>query len=111
MNDKRDFVSTKYTHKLKGLVRNLVYSASPYILIAYLLIFATKFHGSGMSDMLSTAYLFLAFYYIGVFRKLYTKNSQILSYLRTYNYYVLFSLLVFQIPFFVCPAIPDENAD
>ena len=74
INDDSDFVSTKSTHKLNVIIKNLMFSAFPYILIFYLLVFAATFHGSGMSDLLSTVYLCLAFYYIVNFRKLYTKN-------------------------------------
>jgi hypothetical protein len=83
----------------------------PYFLIGYLIIFAATFHGSGMSDLISTVYLFLAFYYIVNFRKFFTKNSNMLTTLRMYNYVVLFSQLVFQAPVFLCPAIPTNNAD
>jgi hypothetical protein len=83
------------------------------IYITYMLILATTFHGTGMSDLISAVYLFYAFYYILYFRRLYTKNSVILSSIRKYNIFVLLSILIFQIPAFVCPSVTynDEGVE
>lgn len=107
MNDRNDFISPKYSHKFKGVISNIFFNGFPYFLIAYMMILAATFHGKGKSDLISTVYLFLAFYYIVNFRKLYTKNSNLISYLRKYNLIVLFSILIFEIPVFICPAILD----
>lgn len=81
-----------------------MFNGFPYVFISYLMFFAATFHGSGMSDLLSTVYLFLAMYYIVNFRKLYTKNYEMLKFIRNYNLIVLLAVIIFQIPLFICPS-------
>ena len=73
-----------------------------------MMIFATTFHGTETSDLLTTIYLFIALYYVINFRKLYTRNSKLLSFLRSYNLLVLFALLAFQAPLFLCPTLSQS---
>jgi hypothetical protein len=110
-NDEHDFMNSNGRRKPKAydVYLQMTFCWFPYFLIGYLIIFAATFHGSGMTDMISTVYLFLAFYYIVNFRKFFTKNSNMLTTLRIYNYVVLFSQLAFQAPLFLCPAIPSSN--
>lgn len=74
---------------------NFLFNVFPYFLIASLMLIAASFHGSGMADLISMVYLCLSFYYIINFRKLYTQNQALLSYLRSYNFIVLFLILAF----------------
>lgn len=71
------------------------FSGLPYVLVFYMLFVAATFHGAGMSDAISTVYLFIAFYYILNWRKLYTRNQQMLTYLRNFNRTVIFCILLF----------------
>ena len=68
------------------------------------MIFAATYHESGMSDMLSAGYLFISMYYITNFRKLYTKNHQMLKFIRGYNFFMMFTVIIFQAPLFLCPS-------
>jgi hypothetical protein len=56
------------------MVYNLVFSGFPYLFIGYIFIIATTFHGSGMTDLLSSFYLLFAFYFIVNLSKFFTKN-------------------------------------
>lgn len=40
------------------------FSGLPYVLVSYIMFIAATFHGAGMSDAISTVYLFIAFYFI-----------------------------------------------
>jgi len=102
LNDSFDFIS-KPDKSLWQTCLSVAYSSFPYLLILYLLVMASLFHGAGMSDFISMGYLFFAFYFIVLFRKLYTKNAEMLNHLRLYNLFVLFSILLFQVPTFECP--------
>ena len=96
INDERDFLSNNYQgSRLNHMFCQMLFNSFPYVLILALMVFATMFHGSGSADLISTVYLFHAFYYIVNFRKLYTKNTSLLSYLRYFNAFVLFAVIVF----------------
>ena len=73
----------------------LIFGGFPYLLIISILIVASIFHETGMSDLASMIYLFFAFYLIINFRKFYTQGDKFLSNLRKYNCIVLFSVLLF----------------
>ena len=97
-------MSNKNQNKIKNTILQLIFNGFPYVQITYLMIFAASFHGSGTSDVLSTGYLLIAMYYIVNFRKLFTKNYQMLKFLRGYNLAVLFIVVMFQTPLFICPS-------
>lgn len=80
LNDHKDFVNdaTTDSNQLLSFLFNMVLAGFPYVLIIYLLLLASTFHGKTMSDLISIIYLIFAFYYIINFRKLYTKNRALL---------------------------------
>ncbi len=96
VNDSKDFVAGgKEFSRLWSLFYYIVFSGAAVFYIAYLVILATTFHGTGMTDLISAFYLFFSFFYILYFRRFYTKNSMMLSALRKYNVFVLLSILMF----------------
>jgi hypothetical protein len=109
-NDENDFLQTDYKKKHSWMLI-LGFLGFPYILIAYFFIFSATFGSSSYSDLISCIYLFLALYYLLHFRKLYTLNSKILTFVRTYNVIVLFAILLFQSPLFPCPYVLIESSE
>ena len=81
----------------------------PYFLIVYLMYTSSSFNGQAISDLLSSIYLWYALKYIINAKKLFSKNTKILSSLRTYNRIVLFLILIYQMPLFLCPSAVDIN--
>ena len=93
--DKNDFLSNKNQSRFKLYLMNFLFQGFPYVIIAYMMIFAASFHGSGTSDLLSAGYLLISMYYIVNFRKLYTKNQEMLSSIRSYNHIVMLLIILF----------------
>lgn len=109
LNDSTDFISGGLYKKYQAFLLHFLYSGFPILFIAYLFFLATTFHGTGMTDLLSVFYLFYAFYFILYLRKLYTRNSQMLQSVRNYNIWVFYSILIFQAPVFLCPAVVTKD--
>lgn len=81
----------------------------PYFLILFLMYASSSFNGMAMSDLLSSIYLWFALKYIIDIKKLFSKNTKILKPLRIYNRIVLFFILIYQSPLFLCPSAVDIN--
>lgn len=96
MYDKNDFLYHDYKkHKLKAYFLQFAFKWFPYVFLGYIFIFAATFHGSDTSDLIKLVYLSMGLFYFINFRKLFTKNSIYLRYLRIYNIVVLFMMLVY----------------
>ena len=81
----------------------------PYFLIIFLMYTSASITGQAISDLISSIYLWFALKYIIDAKKLFSKNTKILSPLRTYNRIVLFLMLLYQMPAFLCPSAVDIN--
>jgi hypothetical protein len=117
INDDDDFVSQdeairkrqKFQSQTWKFIQNCFFVYLPYFLIFYLMYASSCFNGSAVSDLTSSIYLWFALKYIINIKKLFSKNTKILKPLRIYNRIVLFSLLLFQMPLFLCPSAVDIN--
>jgi hypothetical protein len=79
----------------------------PYFLIVLLLYVSSSFNGQAISDLLSSIYLWFALKYTINIKKLFSKNTKMLGSLRIYNRVVLFMILLYQMPLFLCPSAVD----
>jgi hypothetical protein len=70
---------------------------------------SANFNGQAISDLLSSIYLWFALKYVIDANKLLSKNTTILKPLRIYNNLVVFLMLLFQAPIFLCPSAVDIN--
>jgi len=86
-----------------------VFVYMPYFLIVYLMYVSSCFNGQAVSDLLSSIYLWFALKFIINIKKLFSKNTKVLKPLRIYNRIVLFALLLYQMPVFLCPSAVDIN--
>lgn len=85
-----------------------IFEFFPYFLLSSLLIALTHFNESSFSDMIAVGYLIHAIYFVAHFRSFYTKNAGMLRNLRAYNLAVLTLYMLFQMPVFLCPGVPQD---
>ena len=117
INDENDFVSATETGRAKQKFKNQTWKFMqtsffvymPYFLIVYLMYVSSCFNGQAVSDLLSSIYLWFALKFIINIKKLFSKNTKVLKPLRIYNRIVLFALLLYQMPVFLCPSAVDIN--
>ena len=67
----------------------------PYFLIAVLFAALANFNQSSFSVLIAIGYLIRAIYFAANFRKLYTKNVEMIKPLRIYNFFVLSIFVIF----------------
>ena len=116
-NDEEDFVSSDENSKAKQkmkkqswkFIQTCFFVYFPYFLIVFLMYTSSSFNGQAISDLLSSIYLWFALKYIIDAKKLFSKNTKILRPLRIYNRIVLFLILIYQMPIFLCPSAVDIN--
>ena len=105
--------TSRAQQRIKGqtwkFIQTSLFVYFPYFLIVYLMYTSSSFNGQAISDLLSSIYLWFALKYIINAKKLFSKNTKILRPLRTYNRIVLFLILIYQMPLFLCPSAVDIN--
>lgn len=97
LNDENDFLSYKneLKHSLLLILKIWIFKGFPYLLIAYIAIYAATDNGTDLTDFGTSIYLLIALYYVVNFRKLYTQNSSLLRYLRLYNIIMVIAYVAF----------------
>jgi hypothetical protein len=108
-NDENSKAKQKLKSQFWKFIQTCFFVYFPYFLIVFLMWTSASFNGLAISDLLSSIYLWFALKYIIDAKKLFSKNTKILRPLRIYNRIVLFLILIYQMPIFLCPSAVDIN--
>jgi len=106
-NSRGERIKSKRSWKL--ILDKLTFSFFPYLLLTVLFLAVACFNDSSFSDLIACGYLVQTFYLVTKFRRLYTKNFNMLTKLRQYNTIVLTLYLLFQVPLLLCPGVSTDN--